>query len=76
MNVPYTLSRNSAYTPFAFSTLSAFEREPVELNKQMIPHFLALDVRAMISQAQLCTSIRDCHATFLVKNTPFKGEVA
>ena len=41
----------------------------------MIPHFLALDVGVKISQAQLCTSIRDCHATFLVKNTLFKGEV-
>ena len=42
----------------------------------MIPHFLALDVGVKISQAQLCTSIRGCHATFLVKNTLFKGEVA
>ena len=42
----------------------------------MIPHFLALDVGVIISQAQLCTSIRGCHATFLVKNTLFKGEVA
>ena len=42
----------------------------------MIPHFLALDVGVKISQAQLCTYIRDCHATFLVKNTLFKGEVA
>ena len=42
----------------------------------MIPHLLALDVGVKICQAQLCTSIRGCHATFLVKNTLFKEEVA
>ena len=42
----------------------------------MIPHFLALDVNGNISQAQLCSSIRGCHATFQVKNTLFKREVA
>ena len=44
--------------------------------KQIIPHILALDGGLKISQAQLCTFIRGCHATFLVKNTLFKGEVA
>ena len=72
----YTLSRNSVYNPFAFSTLSAFESEPVELHKQIIPHFLALDVGIKICQEQLCSSIRDDHATFLVKNTLSKEEVA
>ena len=48
----------------------------LELHKQMIPHFLALDVGVVISQAQLCTFIRGCHATFLVKNTLFKGKLA
>ena len=43
---------------------------------QWYPIFLALDVGVIISQAQPCTSIRGCHATFLVKNTLFKGEVA
>ena len=42
----------------------------------MIPHFIALDVGFKISQAQVCTSFRGCHATFLVKKTLFKGEVA
>ena len=42
----------------------------------MISHFFAFDVGIKIPQAQLCTSIRGCHATFLVKNTLFKGEVA
>ena len=55
---------------------SEFEREPVELNKQMIPHFLALDIGVKICQEQLCSSIRDDHATFLVKNTLSKEEVA
>ena len=49
---------------------SRIEWEPLELC------ILAPDVGLKISQAQLCSSIRDCHATFLVKNTIFKGEVA
>ena len=46
------------------------------LDKQMIPHLNALDVGNKICQEQLCSSIRDDHATFLVKNTLFKEEVA
>ena len=46
------------------------------LDKQMIPHFKGLDVGSKISQEQLCSFIRDDHATFLVKNTLFKEEVA
>ena len=46
------------------------------LDKQMIPHLNALDVGAKICQEELCSSIRDDHATFLVKNTLFKEEVA
>ena len=53
-----------------------FDREPLKLHKQMIPHILALDVVVKICQEQLCSSIRDDQATFLVKNTLFKGEVA
>ena len=71
----YTLLRIWRYAHFHFLLQSRFEWEPLELHKQMIPHFLALDVRVIIFQAQLCTSIRGCHATFLVKNTLFKGEV-
>ena len=41
----------------------------------MIPHFLALDVIFKIFEAQLCSSIRGCHTTFLLKNTLFKVEV-
>ena len=74
--VSYTLYRNWSNTHFHFLLYSRFEWEPLELRKQMIPHFLALDVGLKISQAQLCSSIRDCHATFLVKNTLFKEEVA
>ena len=72
----YTLSCNSSYTPFAISLWKGFDREPLKLHKQMIPHLLALDVGVKICQAQLCSSIRGCHATFLVKNTLFKEEVA
>jgi len=43
--------------------------------KKMIPHFLVLDVDIKIYQAQLSTSIRGCHVTFLVKNTLLKKEV-
>ena len=60
----------------AISLQRGFDREPLKLDKQMIPHFLALDVGFKISQAQLCSSIRECHTTFLVKNTLFKEEVA
>ena len=47
-----------------------------KLQKQMIPHFVALDVGFKIYQVQLCRSIRRCHRTFLLKSTLFKGEVA
>ena len=53
-----------------------FEREPLMLDKQMISHFNGLDVGSKISQEEPCSSIRDDHATFLVKNTLFKEEVA
>ena len=72
----YTLSRNSSYTPSAILLQRGFDREPLKLHKQMIPHLLALDVGVKICQAQLCSFIRGCHATFLVKNTLFKEEVA
>ena len=39
-------------------------------------HFVALDVGYIICQEQLCNCIRGCHATFLLKNTLFKQEVA
>ena len=72
----YTLYRNWSNTHFHFLLYSRFEWEPLKLRKQIIPHFLALDVGLKISQAQHCSSIRDCHSTSLVKNTLFKGEVA
>ena len=46
------------------------------LDKKMIPHFKGLDVGFRISQEQPCSFIRDDHATFLVKITLFKEEVA
>ena len=55
---------------------SGFEREPLMLEKQMIPHLKGLDVGFKISQEQPFNFIRDDHATFLVKNTLFKEEVA
>ena len=55
---------------------SRFVWEPLKLHKQMIPHFLPLDVGVKLCQTQLCSFISGCHATFLVKNTLFKGEVA
>ena len=42
----------------------------------MIPRFLALDVGVKICQEQLSSSITDDQATFIVKNTLFKEEVA
>ena len=46
------------------------------LDKQMIPHMKGLDVGVKICQKQLGSSIGGDHATFLVKNTLFKEEVA
>ena len=45
------------------------------LDKQMRPHLKALDIGVEICQKQLCSSIRDDHTTFLVKNTLFIEEV-
>ena len=67
--------RNWSNNHFNFLLWSRFEWDPLELCKQMIPPFLTLDVGLKISQAHFCYSIRDCQATFLVKNTLFKGEV-
>ena len=53
-----------------------FSKSVVTLEKQMIPQYKAQAVASKISQVQLCSSIRDYHATFLVKNTLFKEEVA
>ena len=61
---------------FEYFAKSGFEHEPVMLDRQMIPHLKALDVSFKISQEQLCSSVRDDHATFLVKNTLFEEEVA
>ena len=72
----YTLSRNSPYTPSAISLQREFDREPLKLHKQMIPHFLALDVGVKICQAQLCSSIRGCHTTSPLKSVFFTRKVA
>ena len=46
------------------------------LDKQMITYLKGLDVGVKICQEQICSSIRDDHATVLVKNTLSKEEVA
>ena len=74
--IKYTLLRICSTPSFPIFNLSRFEREPLKLHKQMTPYFLALDVGSKISQAQLCSFIRGCHTTFLLKNTLFKEEVA
>ena len=68
--------QSNAHATLQILLWSRFVWEPLKLHKQMMPHFLALDVGVKICQAQLCSSIRGCHATFLVKNTLFKEEVA
>ena len=60
---------------FEYFVKSGFEREPLMLDKQMIPHFNALNADSKISQVQPYSFIRDDHATFLVKNALFKEEV-
>ena len=61
---------------FEYFVKSGFEREPLMLDKQMIPHFKGLHVVSKISQELPCSFIRKDHTTFLVKNTLFKEEVA
>ena len=46
------------------------------VDKQMIPNLKALDVGAKVRHEELCSSIREEHATFLVKNSIFKEKVA
>ena len=64
------------FSEFEYFVKSGFEREPLMQDKQMIPHLKGLDVNFKISQEQPCSFIRDDHATFHVKNTLFKEEVA
>ena len=72
----YTVLRFCSTPTFPIFNLSGFEREPLKLGKQMIPHFVALDVGFKMCQVQQYSSIRGCHTTFLLKSTLFKGEVA
>ena len=71
----YTTDRKYQTSGFEYSIKSGFEREPLMLDKQMIPHFNALDVGSKTFQEQQCSFIRDDHATFLVKSTLFKEDV-
>ena len=73
---PYTLLRICSTPTFPIFNLSRFEKEPFKLHKQMIPKIVALDICYIICQVQLCSCIRDCHATFFLKNTLFKQEIA
>ena len=72
----YTVLRFCSTPTFPIFNLSGFEREPLKLGKQMIPHFVALDVGSKICQVQQYSFIRGCHTTFLLKSTLFKEEVA
>ena len=72
----YTTAHMYPYSGFEYFVKSGFDRELLKLHGQKIPHISALDVWLKMSQAQLYSSIRDNHATFLVKNTLFKEEVA
>ena len=72
----YTTDRKYQTSGFEYLVKSGFERESLMPDKRMIHHFKPLDVGSKISQEQPCSSIRDDHATFLVKNTLFKEEVA
>ena len=71
----YTVLQFSSTPTFPIFNLSGFEREPLKLGKQMIPHFVALDIGSKICRVQQYSFIRGCHTTFLLKSTLFKGEV-
>ena len=53
-----------------------FLREPIKLEKQMIPHLKALIHGYLNFEEQACSFIRGCHATFQVKSVLFGKEVA
>ena len=72
----YTAAHMDSSGGFEYFVKSRFEWELLMLDKQMILYLKALDVGIKICQEQPCISIRDDHATFLVKNTLFKEEVA
>ena len=72
----YIADRKYWFDGFEHFVKSGLKRGPLMLDKQMIPLFKGMDVGSKISQEQPCSSIRDNHAIFLVKNTPFKEEVA
>ena len=72
----YTTAHMYLSAGLEYFAKSGFEWKPVMLDKQMISHLKALDVAVKIYQKQLCSFIRDDHATFLVKDTLFKEEVA
>ena len=74
--IRYTVLRFCSTPTFPIFNLSGFEREPLKLGKQMIPHFVALDVGSKICQVQQYSFIKGCHTTFLLKSTLCKGEVA
>ena len=72
----HSTDRKYQTSGFEYFVKSEFEKEPLMLDKQIIPHFKLLDVGSKISQEQPCSSSRNDYATFLVKNTLFKEEVA
>ena len=49
----YTVLQFNAHATMQILLWRGFDREPLKLQKQMIPHFLALDVGVKICQAQL-----------------------
>ena len=59
---------------FDYFVKSGFEREPLMLDEQMMPHLKGVDVDSKYLKNSHV--IRDDHATFLVKNTLFKEEAA
>jgi len=47
----YTAAHMYPYGGFEYFVKSGFDRKPLKLPKQMIPHFLAHDVGLKISQS-------------------------
>ena len=63
----HSTDRKYQTSGFEYFVKSEFEKEPLMLDKQIIPHFKPLDVGSKKSQEQPYSSIRDDNATFLVK---------
>ena len=71
----YTTVQKYRTSGFKYFVKSGFERQPLVLDKQMIPHFKPLDVGSKISQKQSYSSIRDVCLSTIIACEEINGNV-